>query len=312
MSRKSLFACRLAGLCVLIGAVAGAPVALSEGEKEAGPPTVLWKSYPLAPAVKGTAKAKSQPRAATPPDPRPKPFTPPERSSKVATPASRKVATAPEPRAKTAKPAPRRQAASYRISTDQSGFPRSLLLAAFLAGLLVVGTVLLLGRRSVPSRDRRRRLAAERVPDAELLEALQPKRRPEPLPEPVGAETVHTIRTRIRRKNKRTGHEPTPSRESAPGPPYREQPGVSHCEIKLWRGFVKCHLYAATAGSGDEPIADPIAFSPYFRLTEDDRSSSEALEALAALVAALEQDGWTVVSDGPAWYQHCLERTERP
>ena len=308
----TLFACRLTGLCVLIGAVAGAPVALSEREKEAGPPTVLWKAYPLAPAAKGTAKANSQPRAATPPDPRPKPFTPPERSSKVATPASRKVATAPEPRSKTTKPAPRRQAASYRISPNQSGFPRSLLLAAFLAGLLVVGTVLLAARKLVPLRDRRRRLAAERVPDAELLEALQPKRRPEPVAEPVGAETVHTIRTRIRRKNKRTGHEPTPSRESDPGPLFREQLGVSHCEIKLWRGFVRCHLYAAPAGSGDEPIADPIAFSPYFRLTEDDRSSSEALEALAALVAALEQDGWTVVSDGPAWYQHCLERTERP
>jgi hypothetical protein len=310
MSRGTLFACRLAGLCVLVGAVAGAPVALSEREKEVGPPTLLWKSYPLAPAVKGTPNAKAQPRAATPPDPRPKPFTPPARSPKIATP-SPKIAT-PEPRTKTAQPAPGRQAVSYRISTDQSGFPRSLLLAAFLAGLLVVGTVLLAARKLVPLRDRRRRLAAERVPDAELLEALQPKRRPEPVAAPVGAETVHTIRTRIRRRNKRTGHEPGPSRESPPGPLFREQSGVSHCEIKLWRGFVKCHLYAAPVGSGDEPIADPIAFSPYFRLTEDDRSSSEALEALAALVAALEQDGWTVVSDGPAWYQHSLERTERP
>jgi len=26
------------------------------------------------------------------------------------------------------------------------------------------------------------------------------------------------------------------------------------------------------------------------------------------LVEELEQDGWTVVSDGPAWYQHRLER----
>jgi len=43
---------------------------------------------------------------------------------------------------------------------------------------------------------------------------------------------------------------------------------------------------------------------------EDDRSSSQGLQALAALVEELEQDGWTVVSDGPAWYQHRLERLE--
>jgi hypothetical protein len=60
----------------------------------------------------------------------------------------------------------------------------------------------------------------------------------------------------------------------------------------------------APAGSDKEPIA----FSPYFRLLDDERSSSQALQALAVLVEELEQDGWTVVSDGPAWYQHRLER----
>jgi hypothetical protein len=191
------------------------------------------------------------------------------------------------PRSKTPGPTePRRRPASYQISTDQTGSPRLLLLTVFLAGLVVVGTAMLVGWRLRPIRDRRRpsREPALRGPANDLLEALQPKPQPEPVPELVVAER---------------------GREPARRATHRMEATVARCEIKLWRGFLKSHLYAV--GSNDEPIA----FSPYFHLLEDDRSSSEGLQALAALVAELEQDGWTVVSDGPAWYQHRLERSER-
>jgi hypothetical protein len=304
---------RIVLLCALVVtiAVAGSIATTSAHagrEPKLDPPTLLWKSYPLEPRAKAPAKAESQPKAAKPPEQRPKAFVPPVPRPKAATP--------PEPRPKAAAPTdPRRRTASYQISTEQTGSPRVMLFTVFLAGLLVVGTVMLVGQKFAPIRDRRRRRSREapvRGPAGDLLEALQPKPQAEPLPQPkplpklVAAKTVAPTRNRIVTK-KPTEHEPQPSREPTPLPAFRKAPIVARCEIKLWRGFAKSHLYAAATDSDDEPI---ISFSPYFRVLEDDRSSSQGLQALAALVEELEQDGWTVVSDGPAWYQHRLERLE--
>jgi hypothetical protein len=84
---------------------------------------------------------------------------------------------------------------------------------------------------------------------------------------------------------------------------HRQRTGVARCEIKLWRGFVHCRLYAAPAGS-----EEALALSPSFRLRREAEPNLQAEDALEALLAKLELDGWTVVSEGPKWYQHHLER----
>jgi hypothetical protein len=79
------------------------------------------------------------------------------------------------------------------------------------------------------------------------------------------------------------------------------------CEIQLWRGYVKCQLYAASL---DRPrAAAAFAFSPFFRLRDEDTPTENAAEALKTLVDRLERDGWTVVSAGARWYQLRLNRS---
>jgi outer membrane biosynthesis protein TonB len=305
LARLTTVLCALAVATAAVALIA-MPVASADRGKRGGPPTLLWKSYPLAPQAKRTANAQPQPqpKAATPPEPRPKTFAPPKRRPEAATP--------PEPRPKvTAQTKPRRQAVSYEISTDQTGTPRRLLLAVFLGGLLAVAGTMLVGRMLLPIRNRRRRRSTEAAasgPGDELVEALRPKPQPEALPKPVvpeGTPTVPKTRRPIVEKTN-ASNELKPGREPARLQTHRVESTMARCEIKLWRGFIQSHLYAAPAGSDEEPIA----FSPYFHLLEGERSTSQALQALAALVEELEQDGWTVVSDGPAWYQHRLERSE--
>jgi hypothetical protein len=70
---------------------------------------------------------------------------------------------------------------------------------------------------------------------------------------------------------------------------------------------VKCQLYAASL---DRPRADAaFAFSPFFRLRDEDTPTEKAAEALKTLVDRLERDGWTVVSTGPRWHQLRLDHS---
>jgi hypothetical protein len=90
-------------------------------------------------------------------------------------------------------------------------------------------------------------------------------------------------------------------------PPHRRgarQPraSVESCDIRLWRGYVKCQLYATIRGSDEA-----LAVSRHFRLRDKDAPSASAQRALADLLAELERRGWTVVLDGPIWYQHRLQ-----
>jgi len=82
-----------------------------------------------------------------------------------------------------------------------------------------------------------------------------------------------------------------------------QRAGVEVCEIRLWRGYLKCQLFAAFPGS-----EYAIAFSSYFRLRDEDSPGDEARLALRGLIAALEEGGWAVVSRGPSWYEDRLER----
>ena len=204
-------------------------------------------------------------------------------------------------------------------------------------------------RRPVRVRRRRRRRRehpAKPVPDAskprrkDLLEALRPKPTPvrepevENSPEPERRERAESPPVPLR-----APRQPEPQQEPDPGPTPRatalpapvqlepepklhpkhrgakpdaagERPQTvtaESCEIELWRGYVKCQLYAASLDR--PPAAAAFAFSPFFRLRDEDTPTQNAAEALKTLVDRLERDGWTVVSAGARWYQLRLNRS---
>ena len=309
---------RAALLLALVAAVAGplaAPGPAAARTKTDSPPKALWRSYPLAPQAKRSAAAAAQPppaaaqpAPATPPDPRPRALTSPHSPKDATSPAAKKAAAPAKPRPKPhPRPAAKRQSTSYEISTAQGGFPKRLLIGVFLTALLLVVCGILVWARLEPLRHRRRWHLAHVMaegPGHDLLEALRPKaslsRARMDFALAVHSPLVATLRRRL---ESATAWRPDAKRVAVAEPP-REAPAAACGEIRLWRGFIRCHLYAVPEGADE-----PIAFSPYFRLREDDTSSPEALEALAALVAELEQAGWTVVADGPDWYQHRLERS---
>jgi hypothetical protein len=132
----------------------------------------------------------------------------------------------------------------------------------------------------------------------------QPKRSKEPRP---SQEAKPAPRPEAAPKQEPTPRPETrPTREVVRRPSHREGTSLAWCEIKLWRGFVKCQLYAVLEGSEDRAIAS----SKYFRLHDDGTSSPQGQEALTALLERLEAEGWTVVLVGPTWYGHRLERFE--
>ncbi len=145
-------------------------------------------------------------------------------------------------------------------------------------------------------------------PGDDLLEALHPTSasalEPEPVPErAVERRESESEQDRTRElpleQRRRLVERPPPHRRGA----RETRASVESCEIRLWRGYVKCRLYAAARGSDEV-----LALSRYFRLRDNDPPSASAQRALADLLVELEWGGWTVVSDGPIWYQHRLQR----
>jgi hypothetical protein len=124
-----------------------------------------------------------------------------------------------------------------------------------------------------------------------------------PEPEPVPDQAVE------RREWESEEDQPRELRTTEEGPPphrhraRQTRASVESCEIRLWRGYVKCQLYATVRGSDQA-----FALSRQFRLRGEDAPSAKAQRALADLLVELEQGGWTVVLDGPIWYQHWLQR----
>ena len=194
-------------------------------------------------------------------------------------------------------------------------------------------------RRPVRVRRRRRRPRehpAKPVPDAsepgpeDLLEALRPKPTPmresevekppqperreraESPPVPLGALRQPTTRATALPAPAQLEPEPKlhPEDRGAKPEAAGERPQTvtaESCEIELWRGYVKCQLYAASL---ERPrAAAALAFSPFFRLRDEDTPTEKAAEALRTLVDRLERDGWTVVSAGARWYQLRLHRS---
>ncbi len=143
-------------------------------------------------------------------------------------------------------------------------------------------------------------------------EARQPEPEPEPTSEPVLElqlreliEQKHAAPSAARPELEReieALHERIETRPAEAPQPDAGPVSLARCEIRLWRGFIRCQLYATLGGS---EVA--FALSPYFRLRDDLAPNEQAQQALAALVAELEQGGWTVVSEGRPWYRHTLE-----
>jgi len=87
-------------------------------------------------------------------------------------------------------------------------------------------------------------------------------------------------------------------------PQRREVAADQFCEIKLWRGYVKCQFYVEVERS-------PGAFvkSSFFRLRNPLVPDDRARRALADLLVDLERSGWSVVETGPDWYRRRLRRS---
>lgn len=133
----------------------------------------------------------------------------------------------------------------------------------------------------------------------DFLEALRPNVKPIEDPEPVSApeHELHPV--------KPVEADPHVSDAVRQAPPRAEVAGQQLCEIRLWRGWVKCRLYAEVEGS-------PGAFveSPLFRLRNPTVSNDRAQRVLSDLLADLERSGWLVVETGrPIWYHRRLHRT---
>lgn len=79
------------------------------------------------------------------------------------------------------------------------------------------------------------------------------------------------------------------------------------CRIAVWHGYVKTQFYATRAGA---TMQQALQSSPMFRAPggSEPQRTEEAEDALAYLIAALEQDGWTVLDDGQFWFERTLER----
>ena len=307
MSRRPVFVLLLA---VAIGVSVAAPSMRADtGKTLKHPPSLLWKSYPL--KQRATAQARAKARAAA-----------------HLTARTRKASA---------------QTQSSKTSPSSLLLLVTMMLAAMVAAGMIVLSRLRPVRIGLPF-SRRRRLpprpttTVQSGSGEELLDALRRWTPPgsDELPEavvfkpalPAPSPVLESTETLPRPKPQpKAPEEPKRSQEAKPAarqdmptprpaarptrevmrrPSYRQGTSVARCEIRLWRGYVKCQLYAVLEGSEERAVA----FSKYFRLRDDQTSNPQGQQALAALLETLEARGWTVVLVGPTWYWHRLERFE--
>jgi hypothetical protein len=255
------------------------------------PPSLLWKSYPL--KQRATAQARAKATAAR------------HHASRT------------------------REASAPTQSSDTSISSTLLLVTMVLAAMVAAGMIVLSRLRPVHSGlpfSRRRRLpprptkTIQSNAGEELLDALRrwlppgPDELPEtvavkpalPAPGPVSESTETRPKPKPQPKARK---KPKPSQEAKPAARPEVMPtgtSVKRCEIRLWRGYVKCQLYAVLEGSEERAIAS----SRYFRLRHDEMPNTEGQQALTSLLETLEARGWTVALAGPIRYWHRLEPFE--
>lgn len=309
MSRRSVIVLLLA---VAMGVSVAAPSMRADaGKALKHPPSLLWKSYPL--KQRATAQARAKAAAA-----------------------ARLAARARKASAQTQ---------SSNTSPSSTLLLVTMVLAAMVAAGMIVLSRLRPVQIGLPF-SRRRRLprrptttvqttSGEDLVDAlrrwlppgsdELPEAVAVKPA-QPAPSPVSESTETRPKPKPQLKAPREPGPPSqkaepaarpvaepmerpearPAREVGRRPLHRQGTDVARCEIRLWRGYVKCQLYAVLEGSEKQAIAS----SNYFRLRDDKTPNPQGRQALTALLETLEARGWTVVLVGPIWYWHHLERLE--
>lgn len=153
-----------------------------------------------------------------------------------------------------------------------------------------------------PQPERRERAEPPPVPLGALR---QPEPQQEPEPGPTTRATALPAPAQLEPEPKLHSEDRGAKPEAAGERPQTVT--AESCQIELWRGYVKCQLYAASL---DGPrAAAAFAFSPFFRLRDEDTATEKAAAALKTLVDRLERDGWTVVSAGARWYQLRLSRS---
>jgi hypothetical protein len=139
----------------------------------------------------------------------------------------------------------------------------------------------------------------ERETTDDLLDALRPNIKP--TEEPEQASTLESG-LRLVKPAEAHPHLSAPVRQAQAQ--RREVARDQFCEIKLWRGYVKCQLYV-----GVEGLPEAFVESPLFRLRDPMVPDDRAQEALADLLGDLEHSGWSVVETGPVWYHRRLQRS---
>jgi hypothetical protein len=95
-----------------------------------------------------------------------------------------------------------------------------------------------------------------------------------------------------------------------PAPPARAEALVvgacECCRIAVWRGYLMSSFVARHARSGGAH-----AVSPEFRARGSEVERTPAAErALAYLLDELDRAGWSVVGEGPEWFDRDLERAK--
>ena len=81
-------------------------------------------------------------------------------------------------------------------------------------------------------------------------------------------------------------------------------PRVEMCKVALWRGPDSYRLFASLA---DED-ARTFAVSPPFHLVDQASPTTAARWAFKGLLHRLEQEGWSIVGEGPRWHEARLGR----
>jgi hypothetical protein len=149
--------------------------------------------------------------------------------------------------------------------------------------------------------------AKQPVEGEDILTALQPSRtEPDPKETEPSREITPTRRAEIpqgqqgERGARMTSPELRTRAETSVGK------RVDTCRVMLWHGYLKSQLYAEW--EAEDGSWQPSAVSDYFKLKDEDVPPTNALAALENLIAQLENDGWTVISEGPRWYEVELER----
>ena len=286
----------------LAASTAGISAPATRTQPKLNPPTALWNAYPLrAPMRTRTGPAVTRPTVVS--------------GNRIA----------------------------RRPSSGTGGFPTVFVMTGLLGALLASAVLFLThaaparaggyrpnrgplktkppfrtGRTGTPSPARGKPSLAKRPPSGEQPGRTRPS---PPPPNPVGEISAASSPPDERETTDDLLDAPRPSIKRAEDPDPQllyavrqappQRPGVAadqFCEIKFWRGYVKCQLYVEVEGSPGASVE-----SSFFRLRNPLLPDDRAQSVLADLIADLERSGWLVVETGPVWYRHRLRRfTQTP